>query len=206
MTRSAPPAAVRVVGVGASAGGLEAFSQLLRGLPHDRGLAVVFVQHLSPQHDSALVSLLSSHTAMPVLQASEGMRLEPDHVYVIPPNVQMEMRGGGLHLTPRPEDRSRYTPIDAFLISLAAAARDRAIAVILSGTASDGAIGIREVKAAGGITIAQAPESAKYDGMPRAAIATGMVDLVLPAHAIGAKLAQFAETARPPRPSDEADI
>ena len=138
----------------------------------------------------------------------EGMRVEPNHVYVIPPNVQMEMRGEDIHLTPRPENRSKYTPIDSFLISLADAVHDRAIAVVLSGTASDGAIGLRDVKSAGGITIAQSPESAKYDGMPRAAIATGMVDLVLPPAAIGVKLAQLSSRGLPPSalPDEEADI
>jgi two-component system CheB/CheR fusion protein len=205
---ASPASDLVVVGVGASAGGLEAFSQLLRSLPVDGGLAVVFVQHLAPQHDSALVSLLAGQTGMPVVQAAEGMRVEANHVYVIPPNVHMEMRGEDLHLTPRPEDRSKYTPIDAFLISLADAVRERAIAVILSGTASDGAIGLRDVKAAGGITIAQTPESAKYDGMPRAAVATGMVDLVLPPAAIGQKLGQLSARggAMIPLFDDEADI
>jgi two-component system CheB/CheR fusion protein len=180
------------VGVGASAGGLEAFSQFLRGLPPDSGVAVVFVQHLAPKHDSALVSLLSSHTSLPVVQASEGVRVEPNHVYVIPPNVQMEMQGADLHLLPRPADRSQYTPVDTFFSSLADTVRGRGIGVILSGTASDGAVGIRDIKAAGGITFAQTPETAKYDGMPRAAIATGSVDLVMAPQAMGARLAELA--------------
>jgi two-component system, chemotaxis family, CheB/CheR fusion protein len=184
-----------IVGVGASAGGLEAFSQLLRSVPGDAGVAIVFVQHLAPQHDSALVPLLTGQTAMPVIQVTEGLRVLPNRVYVIPPNVQMKISGGELHLTPRPDDRSQYTPVDSFLTSLAEACQARAMAVVLSGTASDGALGIREIKAAGGITFAQSPESAKYDGMPRAAIATGMVDLVLAPSAIGAKLAQLSNQA-----------
>jgi len=183
--------AVAVVGVGASAGGLEAFSQLLRACGDARHLAIVFVQHLSPHHDSALVPLLKVQTSLTVLQAEERMRVQAGRVYVIPPNVQIEMRGAELHLSPRPADRSKHTPIDAFLLSLAEAAGERAVAVILSGTASDGAIGLAEVKRAGGITVAQSPETAKYDGMPRAAIDTGMVDLVLGPEAIGAKLAEL---------------
>jgi len=181
-----------IAGVGASAGGLEAFSQLLQALPPRPGFALVFVQHLSPQHESALPELLSAHTNLPVVQATEGVRVERDHVYVIPPNIQMVMEDGHLHLMPRPTDRSQYTPIDQFLLSLAAALQDRAIAVILSGTASDGALGVRETKAVGGITIAQSPETAKYDGMPRAAIATALVDLVLPVEEIARELVEIA--------------
>src|SRR5262245_15040350 len=187
-----PLSELTVVGVGASAGGLEAFSQLLRALPDDSDLVIVFVQHLAPQHDSALPVLLSGQTSMPVIQVIEGMRVQPNHVYVIPPNVQMGITGDELHLRPRPDDRSQYTPVDSFLISLAESAQGRAIGVILSGTASDGAMGIREIKAAGGITLAQKPETAKYDGMPRAAIATGMVDLVMSPQGIASKLAQIA--------------
>lgn len=192
---AAPPPVgqeLTIVGVGASAGGLEAFTQFLRGLPADSGLAVVFVQHLAPQHDSALVTLLSAQTTLPVVQAAHGAMVEANHVYVIPPNAQVEMRGDQLRLLPRPTDRSQYTPVDTFFSSMADTLRSRAIAVVLSGTASDGALGIRDVKAAGGITLAQSPETAKYDGMPRAAIATGMVDLILPAPAMGAKLAQLS--------------
>src|SRR4051812_20964649 len=176
-------AAITVVGVGASAGGLEAFSQLLRACRNARHLAIIFIQHLSPNHDSALVPLLKVQTSLTVVQAEERMRVEAGCVYVIPPNVQMEMDGAELHLSPRPKDRSRHTPIDAFLVSLAEAARERAVAVILSGTASDGAMGLAEVKRAGGVTFVQSPDSAKYDGMPHAAIQTGMVDLVLDASA-----------------------
>jgi two-component system CheB/CheR fusion protein len=181
-----------IVGVGASAGGLEAFTTLLRRIPLNPGLAIVFVQHLAPQHESALVTLLSGQSALPVVQVNEGMRVEANYVYVIPPNRHMMISGRELHISPRPEDRSQYNPIDAFLTSLARAAGGGAIGVVLSGTASDGAVGVREIKTAGGVTIAQRPESSKYDGMPRAAIATGMVDLVLPPEEIGAKLAYLA--------------
>jgi two-component system CheB/CheR fusion protein len=177
----APPVrlAPTVVAVGASAGGLDAFSQILENLASSPQVAFVFVQHLSPQHESALASLLSAKTRLPVLQATDGIAIEPNHVYVIPPNMHMEVVGGHLNLLPRPHDRSQFTPVDFFFESVARWAQERAIGVILSGTASDGAIGIREIKAAGGITIAQTPDSARYDGMPRSAIATGMIDLVL---------------------------
>lgn len=168
-----------VVAVGASAGGLEAFSQVLERVSKNPGVAFILIQHLSPQYTSALAELLAPKTSMPVVQAVNGMRIEPNKVFVIPPNAHMEVLDGALHLLPRPTDRTQYTPIDFFFQSLARWAQDRAIGVILSGTASDGAAGIREIKALGGITIAQTPESAKHDGMPRAAIATGMVDLVL---------------------------
>jgi two-component system CheB/CheR fusion protein len=187
-----------VVGIGASSGGLEAFSELLRAVTDGGDLAIVFVQHLSPDHASALVPLLSAQTALRVVQASEGMQVRAGHVHVIPPNVQIEMRGAELHLSPRPADRSRHTPIDVFFTSLAEAAGPRSVAVVLSGTASDGAHGLRGVKYAGGVTLAQAPETAKYDGMPRAAIDTGLVDMVLTPQEIGAKLSEITRRNRTP--------
>src|SRR5687768_761434 len=143
-----------VVGVGASAGGLEAFTELLDALPSTPGLALVLVQHLAPHHDSALAVLLASHTPMPVVQATDGVRIRANRVYVTPPNVQMAIADGTLALSPRPTDRTQYTPIDTFFASLAAIQHGRPIAVVLSGTASDGAIGLREVKASGGLTFA----------------------------------------------------
>jgi two-component system CheB/CheR fusion protein len=188
---SSLPDGMMIVGVGASAGGLEAFTQLLEAAPSDAGLILVLVQHLSPHHESALPVLLSSHTRMAVVQVTDGIRVEPNHVYVIPPNVQMALSGETLQLSPRPGDRTALTPIDGFFSSLAEVARDRAVAIVLSGTASDGAIGIRDVKANGGITIAQSPASAKFDGMPRAAIATGMIDLTLTPAQIGEELREI---------------
>jgi two-component system CheB/CheR fusion protein len=181
-----------IVGIGASAGGLEAFTQLIAALPPDSGLALVLVQHLAPKQQSALPVLLAPHTTMPVIEVTDGVHIEPNHVYVIPPNMQLELVGDRLALSPRPGDRTQHTPIDTFFSSLAATAEARSIAVVLSGTASDGALGIRDVKAVGGITFAQKPASAKHDGMPRAAIATGMVDLVLTPAEIGAELGRLA--------------
>ena len=168
---------------------------MVRALPPKPGFALVLVQHLAPQHESALPTLLTSYTTMPVLQVTDGMRVESNHLYVTPPNVQMGLTDGYFDLKSRPDDRTQYTPIDSFLTSLAEHAQSRAIGVVLSGTASDGATGVREIKAAGGITFAQKPETAKYDGMPRAAIATGMVDMVLAPAEIAIELSQV--TAHP---------
>src|SRR5262245_57156858 len=143
-----PPApdTFTIVGVGASAGGLEAFATLLRSLPPDPQLAIVFVQHLAPRHESALATLLSTHSTLPVVQVTEGMHVERNHVYVIPPNTQLVLTERHLHIGPRPNDSSQYNPIDAFFTSLTKAVGNRAIVVVLSGTASDGARGVREVK------------------------------------------------------------
>ena len=189
----APAPDFTIVGVGASAGGFEAFAQLLEGLPAIPNIAIIFVQHLAPHHSSSLASLLSSHTPLPVVEATEGARIVPNRVYVVPPNAQMELVDGHLHLGRRPEDRSQYNPIDFFFRSLARALRGHAIGVVLSGTASDGALGIREIKTMEGITFAQDPATAKYDGMPRAAIATHMVDIVASPAEIAAKVALLSK-------------
>ena len=190
-----------IVGVGASAGGLEAFGAMLRTVPADADLAIVFVQHLAPQHPSALVELLSAHTAWGVVQVTDGAVVERAHVYVIPPNAQLFIAGTQLHIGPRPSDKSQYTPVDAFFSSLAESAGPKCVGVVLSGTASDGAVGVRAIKAAGGVTVAQSPESAKYDGMPNAAIATGMIDVVLSPDQIGEKLVQLARSAQENAPA-----
>jgi two-component system CheB/CheR fusion protein len=181
-----------IAGIGASAGGLEACSQVLESLPEDLGMALIIVQHLSPQHESFLPDLLGAHSKLPVVQVTEGMRVDSNRVYVIPPNVHMQILDGTLHLTARPEDRTQHMPIDSFFRSLAEYAQIRSIGVILSGTASDGAVGVREIKAAGGITIVQEPSTAHADGMPRAAMATGAVDLVLAPRDIAAELVRIA--------------
>jgi two-component system CheB/CheR fusion protein len=172
--------------VGASAGGFEAFRQLLKALPSDTGLALVLVQHLDPGHESLLAKLLSKTTAMPVAEVEEGMTVEPNHVYVIPPNKTMGIANGILHLMARGEPMAKHLPIDYFLTSLAEDRGNRAIGVILSGTASDGTMGLKAIKAEGGITFAQDIKSAQYDGMPRSAVAAGCVDFVLPPEAMRA--------------------
>src|SRR5262245_39902950 len=181
-----------VVGIGASAGGLEAFRQLLEHLPTDTGMAFVLVQHLDPAHESILTELLSKATRMPVSEVVEGVEVEPDHIYVIPRNANMAITQGILRLLPREDTRGQHRPIDYFLRSLAEEQTNRAIGVILSGTASDGTLGLEAIKAEGGITFAQDEESARYDGMPRSAIAAGCVDFVLPPDRIAEEIARIA--------------
>ncbi len=181
-----------VLGCGASAGGLDALSQLIAGIPADTGIAVVIVQHMAPEQESMLPALLQPHTTMPVTQATDPVVLEPNHVYVNPPNAQLELRGQSLVCVPRPVDPSQHRPIDHFFRSLADEAGHRALAVVLSGNGVDGAEGVRDVKAAGGIALAQDPATARNDGMPRAAVGTGAVDVVLPAAALGPEVARIA--------------
>jgi two-component system CheB/CheR fusion protein len=177
-----------IVAVGASAGGLEAFTGLLQHLPVDTGMAFVFVQHLAPQHTSMLPSLLSRTTAMPVMEVQHGMPVEPNHVYIIPPNTLMSVALGVLKLEPRPEERGAPRPIDHFLCSLAADRKAAAIGVILSGADSDGALGLQAIREEGGIAIVQSESSAKYPDMPRAALAAGIVDLILSPEEMGGAL------------------
>ena len=168
-----------VVGIGASAGGLEAFTRILRALPTDTGMSFVLVQHLAPQHDSQLSEILQNATEMPVNEAKEGVRIEPNSVYVIPPNTLMTLVQGVLRLEPRQLVRGKYMVIDGFFSSLADDCGDRAIGVILSGNNEDGTAGIGAIKNAGGITFAQEIASAEFPTMPMIAIASGYVDHVL---------------------------
>jgi two-component system CheB/CheR fusion protein len=181
---------------GASAGGLQAFSTLLEQLPLDTGMAFVFLQHLDPHHPSLLTHLLSARTAMPVIEVSDGLCVAPDHVYVIPPDADMEFAEGRLKLTPRHDAAGHHLPIDAFLRSLAADLGELSCGVILSGAASDGAQGIAAIKSAGGVTFAQEPMSADYPSMPAAAIASRAVDFVLPPREIAAELARLGADPR----------
>jgi len=184
--------AFSIVGGGASARGLKAFIELTGALGEKTGMAFVLVQHLDPKHPSILPELIAKAARIPVLEVKDGVKVEPDHIYVIPPNTSMEVSRGVLSLLPRKSGRSGYLPIDHFFHSLAEDAGTRAIGVILSGTASDGAAGLNHIKASGGITFAQSPESAEYDGMPRSAIAAGAADSVLPPAEIAAELARIA--------------
>ncbi|MBR0662601.1 response regulator [Roseomonas oryzicola] len=181
---AAPPPATRddlvIVGIGASAGGLDACRRLIEALADGSSMALILVQHLDPNHDSMLVDLLATHTTMTVRQAADGMPIERGHLYVIPPGAYLSVGEGALHLT---EPRARHgarLPFDFLLHSLAEEIGHRAACVILSGTGSDGSLGLRAVKEKGGLVIAQDPDEAAFDGMPRSAIATGAVDLVLP--------------------------
>ena len=169
----------KIVGIGASAGGLEAFTELLRSLPLDADVAYVLVQHLDPSHRSLLSELLAKTTALRVREITDNTSVEANQIYVIPPNCDLALDKGVLKLSPREKTGGAARSIDNFLTSLAADQKENAIAVILSGAGSDGAQGLRAVKEAGGITFAQDDRTAKYDSMPRAAVATGCVDFVL---------------------------
>lgn len=181
-----------VAAVGASAGGLEAFSQLLRAIPNSTGMAFVFIQHLDPKHHSMLSELLAKTSDMPVLEAKNGASIKANHVYVIPPNVNMGINGRQLQFTPRAAAPTLHTPIDFFMRSLAESREHRSVGVVLSGTASDGTRGLAAIKAEGGITFAQDEKSAKYPGMPQSAVASGCVDFVLPPEKIGHELARIS--------------
>ncbi|HTB63899.1 MAG TPA: CheR family methyltransferase [Opitutales bacterium] len=180
-----------IVGIGASAGGLEAVTQLLNHVPANTGLAFVLVQHLDPNHESALPELIGRATIMPICKVVDGMRTEPNHVYVIPPNKRMTITSGVLRLYPRPSGLAPFRSIDFFFEALAQDRREHAIGVILSGTASDGTLGLEAIKSEGGITFAQ-DSSAKYDSMPRSAVAAGCVDFELSPEAIAKELAKIA--------------
>ena len=181
-----------IVGIGASAGGLEAFSALLRHLPNDTGMGFVLVQHLDPEHDSALPQLLRRATSMPVQEATHNLRVEPNEVYVIPPNANLSISDGVLTLTPRDKTRTPHRSIDFFFEALAEDQHACAIGVILSGTATDGTLGLGAIKAEGGITFAQ-DESARYNSMPRSAVGAGCVDFVLSPDSIAGELARLAK-------------
>ena len=182
-----------VVGVGASAGGLEALQRLFERIPVTGELAFVVIQHLSPDFKSLMDELLTPHTQLQIVRAEEGMLVEPDHIYLMPPKSEMIVSGGRLRLTERDPAKGLSLPIDTFFRSLAEDVGTRAIAVVLSGTGSDGSRGIRAVHEAGGLVIAQTESSAKFDGMPRSAVDTGIVDLVLAPEDIGDTLVKYLE-------------
>lgn len=179
--------AVQAVGIGASAGGLAVLQQFLAQIPADSGLAYVVVQHLDPTHKAMLVELLRRNTVMQVVEAAEAMGLEPNVVYVIPPNRDLTLVSGMLHLAPPVQPRGLRLPIDLLFSSLARDQGDRAIGVVLSGMGSDGTLGLQAIKLQGGLTLAQSPQTAQFDSMPKSAIAAGCVDIVglpaeLPSH------------------------
>src|SRR5262245_690162 len=180
-----------IVGVGASAGGLEAFTKLLSHLPTDTGMAFVLVQHLDPKRESMLKEILSRSTAMRIQEVRDGMAVRVDEVYVIPANADISLVDGSFKLEPRRGERAKEMPIDHFFTSLAERYKSRAIGVVLSGTLSDGALGLRAIKAEGGVTFAQDEESAKFQDMPRSAIAAGAVDFIFPPEKIALELTQM---------------
>ncbi len=191
-----------VVGLGASAGGLEALESFFAHVPAKSGAAYVVVQHLDPNHKGMLAQLLQRATAMPVAQITGGLRVESDHVYVIPPNRDLAIRRGVLHLLEPAAPRGLRLPIDFFFRALAEDQGERSVAVVLSGMGSDGTLGIRAIKEAGGAVFVQSPESAKFDGMPRSAIDSGVADVIEPPDVLPARIAAYHQhvptLARPP--------
>jgi two-component system, chemotaxis family, CheB/CheR fusion protein len=210
-SQNAAPAAYAIavfpiVAIGASAGGLEAFSSLLRALPPEPGIALIFIPHLDPTHESAMAELLSRTTRLPVVQAAEGMHVAVNRVYVLPPNSDMTIVEGVLHLVRREASRGHHMPIDTFFRSLADDQTANAVGVILSGTANDGTLGLAAIKDNAGVTFAQDTDSAKYDGMPNSAIASGVVDYVLPPDRIAEELLRIQkQPAGRELPSDAFD-
>ncbi len=189
------PASPPVVGIGASAGGLDAFKRFFTAMPADSGIAFVLVPHLDPAHKSLMVELLARHTAMPVVEAENHVAVEANHVYIIPPDKYMTIHGGVLSLTGPVERRTAQTAIDHFLRSLADDQQERAICIILSGTGAHGTLGLKAVKAAGGMAMVQDPATAEYERMPQSAIATGLADYVLPAEQMPEALIKYVQHA-----------
>jgi two-component system, chemotaxis family, CheB/CheR fusion protein len=190
---AALPHPVPIVGVGASAGGLNAFKQLLQHLSIDTGMAFVLIQHLAPEHKSLLTELLAQTTQMPVCEVTDGIEVAPNRVYIIPPNTTMKLVGRGLQLSPRKRTRSGYLPIDLFFESIAAECGRRGIGVVLSGADGDGAVGLSAIAAAGGTTFAQDLPSSQFSEMPEHAAQTGRVDFILPPQEIAAKLNEIGQ-------------
>ena len=180
-----------VIGIGASAGGLEALELFLANVPAGSGMAFVIVQHLDPTHKGIMVELLQRATVMKVVQVRDRIQIEPDHVYVIPPNRDMSILHGTLHLLDPVAPRGLRLPIDFFFRSLADDLQDRSIGVILSGMGSDGTLGLRSIKEKAGVVFVQAPESAKFDGMPRSAIDAGLADIVAPVEELPVKILSY---------------
>jgi two-component system CheB/CheR fusion protein len=182
-----------VVGIGASAGGLDAFKKFFTAMPPDSGIALVLVPHLDPAHKSLMVELLARHTAMPVVEVENDMPVEANHVYIIPPNKYMTIRNSILRLTGPVERHPKQTSIDLFLRSLADDQQERSICIILSGTGSHGTLGLKAIKAAGGMAMVQDPATAEYERMPQSAIATGLADFVLPVEQMPEALIKYVQ-------------
>lgn len=182
---------IPVVGIGASAGGLEALEKFFSTMPHDTDLAFVIVQHLDPDHKSILVDLIQRHTKMRVKQIEDKDEVQSNNIYIIPPGFEVKLFNNKLILGSQIKPRGLRLPIDTFLKSLAEDKKDKAIGVILSGTGTDGTLGLRAIKSENGFAFVQTPETAKYDGMPMSAINTGIVDYVLDAEKMSGKLLAY---------------
>lgn len=180
-----------IVGIGASAGGIEALGKFFDATPTDSGMAFVIVLHLDPTRESQLAAVLSSNTEMPVTEITDGMPIEANHVYVIAPDSYLRVAGNACHLSEPDEARGHRFPVDVLFRSLAEDQKERAICVVLSGTGHNGTEGLKDVKAAGGCAVAQDPETAKFDGMPRSAISADLVDRVLAPEQISEFLIEY---------------
>jgi two-component system CheB/CheR fusion protein len=189
--RRDPNEPAAVVGLGASAGGVAVLQQFFADMSGESGLAFVVVMHLSPDYESNLAAVIAQKTSMPVMQVNEPVKVKPNHVYVIPPNHQLTFEDSTLHLVPPQQALGRRVTIDLFFRTLAQAYGQRAVGIILSGSDSDGVIGLKHIRAQGGVTIAQDPNEAEHDSMPATAISTGMVDWVLPVAEMAPKLMEF---------------
>lgn len=194
-----------VVGIGASAGGLKALSTFFSAVPFDTGMAFVVVTHLHPEHESHMAELLQNHTRMPTMQVTKPTKVEANHVYVIPPNRTIIMTDTHLETREFEEPHGQRTPIDLFFRSLAASGHADPIAIVLSGSGTDGAVGVKDVKEVGGLIMVQQPEDAEYESMPRAILSTGLVDVVLPAAQLAQKLAHYVQH-RPRLPHDPGQL
>jgi chemotaxis methyl-accepting protein methylase len=192
MTRGSG-AGFMVVGLGASAGGIRAFKEFFKHVPERSGMAYVVILHLSPDHDSRLAEVLQQSTPMPVAQVNERVRIEPEHVYVIPPNKSLSMEDGSLVVSDVTGVEERRAPVDIFFRTLAESQRERAACVVLSGTGANGSMGLKRVKERGGVAAVQSPEEAEHADMPRNSIATGLVDYVLPVAEIPARLVAYRD-------------
>src|SRR5208283_2561410 len=168
-----------IVGIGASAGGLEAFEQFFTNMPPDTGMAFVLIQHLDPTHKSILTNLIRRYTSMNVVEIQDGSKVEPNTIFVIPPNRYLGILHGKLHLMEPTAAPGHRTPIDFFFRSLAEDQKEKGICIVLSGTGTEGTLGLRAIKGEGGMAMVQTPDSAKYDGMPRSAVATELADYVV---------------------------
>ena len=183
-----------VVGIGASAGGITALKQFFAQMPDDSGMTFVVILHLSQQHESNLAAILQTNTAMPVIQVQQTLKVEPNHVYVIPPAKHLKMVDGTIQLAEPEPTFGRRVPIDLLFRTLGDAYQQKGVCIVLSGTGSDGTLGLKRVKEEGGIAIVQDPVEAEYDGMPRSAIETNLADLILPIAEMPAKLVALKES------------
>jgi two-component system CheB/CheR fusion protein len=186
-----------IVGIGASAGGLAAFTSFLATMPANSGMAFILVQHLAPDHKSILSDLLGKATRMPVLEAEDGMPMGANHVFVIPPDTTLTIKERRIHLSHPAPPRERRRPIDTFFSSLADDQGENAVCIVLSGTGTDGTLGLKAIKESGGLTLAQGVfDHTAMSGMPQSAVATGLVDHVLPVEEMPAKLLEYRDHLR----------